>query len=231
MNARRHSPLMTAGSAAREASASTRLPCSRKRVAAQLLAPMLLAAASGGLDMTDVVRWTMTKKLDEAQALVDLLGRDGELARLSMRSYLDLEPRARDSAFSTVRTVLDAYEDPGVAEATKRWDIRPEHLLDGSSATLYLVAGSVDQGRLAPVFLSLIDELLRAALTRAAERRATTGDPLQADDGGLIARMLVLLDEAATIAPLPDLATLASTAGGEGVQLVTIYQDLSVDGT
>ena len=32
---------------------------------------------------------------------------------------------------------------------------------------------------------------------------------------------------AANIAPIPDLATLASTAGGEGIQLVTIYQDLS----
>lgn len=37
----------------------------------------------------------------------------------------------------------------------------------------------------------------------------------------------MLLDEAANIAPLPDLATLASTAGGEGVQLVTIFQALS----
>jgi type IV secretion system protein VirD4 len=38
---------------------------------------------------------------------------------------------------------------------------------------------------------------------------------------------MLLLDEAANIAPIPDLATLASTAGGEGVQLVTIYQDMS----
>jgi type IV secretion system protein VirD4 len=198
-----------------------------ERVAAQLLAPLLLAAATGGLDMSDVVRWTMTKKLDEPQALIDLLGREGEVAHLSLKSYLDLEPRARDSAFSTVRTVLDVFEDPGVAEATTRWDIRPEHLLDGSSATVYLVAGSVDQARLAPVFLALIDELLRNALTRAAERRAATGDPLIDGDDQSRPRLLVLLDEAANIAPLPDLATLASTAGGEGVQLVTIFQDLS----
>lgn len=36
-----------------------------------------------------------------------------------------------------------------------------------------------------------------------------------------------MLDEAANIAPIPNLATLASVAGGEGLQLVTIYQDLS----
>lgn len=198
-----------------------------ERVAAQLLAPMLLAASTGGLDMGDVVRWAMTKKLDEPQALIDLLGREGEVARLSLKSYLDLEPRARDSAFSTVRTVLDVYEDPGVVAATKAWDIRPGIFLDGSSTTLYLVAGSVEQARLAPVFLALMDELLRSALTRSASRRASTGHPLLGDDGQQVPRLLVLLDEAANIAPLPDLATLASTAGGEGVQLVTIYQDLS----
>jgi type IV secretion system protein VirD4 len=35
------------------------------------------------------------------------------------------------------------------------------------------------------------------------------------------------LDEAANIAPLPDLDALASTAAGHGVQLVTVWHDLA----
>ena len=36
-----------------------------------------------------------------------------------------------------------------------------------------------------------------------------------------------MLDEVANIAPLPDLDALASTAAGQGVQLVTVVQDLA----
>ncbi len=39
--------------------------------------------------------------------------------------------------------------------------------------------------------------------------------------------MLLVLDEAANIAPLPDLDQLASTAAGQGLQLVTVLQDLA----
>lgn len=198
-----------------------------ERVAAQLLAPMLLAASTGGLDMGDVVRWVMTQELEQERALLLLLGAEGEVALTSLQAYLELEPRARDSSFSTARTVLDAYEDPDVVQASCSWDITSERLLDGSSSTLYLVANASDQTRLAPVFLALLDELLRAAFLASAERRARSGHPLHHPDGTTAPRLLLLLDEAANIAPIPDLATLASTAGGEGVQLVTIYQDLS----
>ena len=198
-----------------------------ERVAAQLLAPMLLAASHGGLDMGDVVRWVMTKELEEVKSLLLLLDEEGEVALTSLQSYLDLEPRARDSSFSTARTVLDAYEDPDTVAASTSWEITPEWLLDGGSHTLYLVANASDQTRLAPVFLAQLDELLRSAFLAASERRARTGDPLGRPDGTQAPRLLLLLDEAANIAPIPDLATLASTAGGEGIQLVTIYQDLS----
>ena len=198
-----------------------------ERVAAQLLAPLLLAASTGGRDMADVVRWVMSKDLIEPKTLLELLDLEGEVALTSLQGYLDLEPRARDSAFSTARTVLDVYEDPDVVMATDGWDITPKRVLDGAHNTLYLVANATDQTRLAPLFLALLDELLRAAFAAAAERRSLTGSPTLLPEGDEAPRLLLLLDEAANIAPIPDLATLASTAGGEGVQLVTIYQDLS----
>jgi type IV secretory pathway TraG/TraD family ATPase VirD4 len=52
---------------------------------------------------------------------------------------------------------------------------------------------------------------------RAAHRRANEG----------LAALLVVLDEAANIAPLRDLDTVASTAAGQGIQLVSVFQDLA----
>lgn len=43
--------------------------------------------------------------------------------------------------------------------------------------------------------------------------------------GRLDPPLLLVLDEAANIAPLRDLAQIASTAAGLGIQLVTVWQD------
>jgi type IV secretion system protein VirD4 len=45
--------------------------------------------------------------------------------------------------------------------------------------------------------------------------------------GRLDPPLLLLLDEAANIAPLPDLDVVASTGPGQGVQLLTVLQDLA----
>src|SRR5439155_11649675 len=73
-----------------------------------------------------------------------------------------------------------------------------------------------DQRRLRPVFVALVQELLDAAYRiSSAERRPL--DPA----------LLVVLDEVANIAPIPDLDVLVSTASGHGIQFVTVLQDLA----
>jgi len=57
--------------------------------------------------------------------------------------------------------------------------------------------------------------VIEAAYERA-ERRGRALDP----------PLLVVLDEAANVAPIAELDVLASTAAGHGVQLVTVWQDL-----
>lgn len=192
-----------------------------QKVAAQLLAPLLHAAALSESTMGDVLQWIKSQDCDAALRALYLAGADAAVD--SVRATLKTEPRQRDSAFSTCRTVLDAYEDPAVLESSLTVDISAGQLLDGGSRTVYLVATAADQARLAPLFLALVDELTRAAFELAARRRAEAGTSVGPTDS----RLLLLLDEAANIAPLPNLASLASVAGGEGVQLVTIYQDLS----
>ena len=49
---------------------------------------------------------------------------------------------------------------------------------------------------------------------------ATVGRPLDPP-------LLVVLDEAAHIAPLPELDGLAATCASHGIQIVTIWQDLA----
>lgn len=88
-------------------------------------------------------------------------------------------------------------------------------LLSGAH-TLYVCAPAHDQRRLRGLFVALVQQVLHAAFAQVAR----TGKPLDPP-------LLVVLDEAANIAPLRDLDGLASTCAGHGVQLVTVWQDLA----
>jgi type IV secretory pathway TraG/TraD family ATPase VirD4 len=66
------------------------------------------------------------------------------------------------------------------------------------------------------VFCGLVASVVNAAVERVHQQDHPLDPPL-----------LVVLDEVANIAPLRDLDTLASTAAGMGIQLVTVCQDLA----
>jgi type IV secretion system protein VirD4 len=95
------------------------------------------------------------------------------------------------------------------------------------ASTLYLLGDHLSHARLAPVFLGLLDELTRAWFARAGDlmkRRGAIGDaPVLAPDE----RLLLVIDEAADIAPLPDLDKIAASGGSHGVVLMLCLQDLS----
>ena len=93
--------------------------------------------------------------------------------------------------------------------------VDPALLVEGPN-TLYLCAPAHDQKRLAPLFVSVVREVLEHVYDQVTR----TGRPLDPP-------LLVVLDEAANIAPLSDLDALASTAAGHGVQLVTVWHDLA----
>jgi type IV secretion system protein VirD4 len=62
--------------------------------------------------------------------------------------------------------------------------------------------------------------LLHTVISSAFELANRHGGPLDPP-------LLVVLDEAANIAPLRDLDSLASTAASHGIQLVSVFQDLA----
>ena len=95
-------------------------------------------------------------------------------------------------------------------------ELRAERLLDGGRHTAYLCAPAHEQRRLQPLFATLVQEIVAHAYDRTTE----TGKPLDPP-------LLLVLDECANIAPLRDLATLASTGAGQGIQLVSVFQDMA----
>jgi type IV secretion system protein VirD4 len=180
--------------------------------AAKLLAPLLLAAARGGRSMGEVVRWTNLQEAEEVRLLLELAGEPAALDALV--AGLSRDERIRSSIYTTLETVLAPYEDPVVAASADGSDIDPSVLLEGAH-TLYLCGPAHEQARVQGVFTALVDAVVHAAVIRA-DRLGPLDPPL-----------LVVLDEAANIAPLPDLDRLASTGAGMGIQLVTVCQDLS----
>jgi type IV secretion system protein VirD4 len=201
-------------SAARTRSPSTSDDDFWYAAAGKLIAPHLFAAAIGRRTMADVVRWLDAQEEEEVAGLLDRAG--VEEATAAANASWGRDERTRSSIYATAEMVLEAFADPAVLASSRTSDIEPERLVDGQASTLYLCAPSHEQERLRPVFSTLLSEVLIAAFSRAAR-----------DGRGLDPPLLIILDEAANIAPLRELDVLASTAAGHGVQLVTVWQDLA----
>jgi type IV secretion system protein VirD4 len=191
---------------------------------ARYLAPLLFAAASTQRTMVDVVRWV---DMDDQEQITEALGgelwshprtpdaRDERAAIETLEGIWRSDDRLRSSLVMTAALALKAYADPTVQECSREGELTASWLLDGTANTAYLCATVTDQARLRPLFVTLIDEITSEVYARAARSGGPIDPPL-----------LLVLDEAANIAPLRDLDQLASTGAGQGLQLVTVVQDL-----
>jgi type IV secretion system protein VirD4 len=187
------------------------------RAAEKLLAPLLYAAGSAGLTMTSVVRWLDEgPEASETEVLALLEGPEAEDAKRAYLATQNREERQRSSVYTTAEMALGAYADPIVAEETEAADYSPTALIDGGANTLYLCGPPHEQERLRTVFSTVVQELLAIVY----ETVSTTGKPLDPP-------LLLLLDEAANIAPIPNLDEIASTGAGQGIQLLSVFQDMA----
>ncbi|MGD1059717.1 MAG: type IV secretory system conjugative DNA transfer family protein [Solirubrobacteraceae bacterium] len=188
-----------------------------KPASARFLAPLLLAAAHGQLTMADVLSWIAALEEDQPTELLKDSASPGALAGLeALRSVWKADPRFRSNLTQTIATSLDAWHEPAIAAATAgESQISAQRLLAGTN-TLYLVAPAHEQRRLRGLFTALVADIAAGAF----ERSAQTGRPIDPP-------LLLALDEAANIAPLPNLDEIASSGPGQGVQLLTILQNIS----
>ncbi len=183
------------------------------QMAQKLLAPLFLGAA-GKIDgsMRDVVAWVDS---GEQTAVTELLLDLGEPdAHAAFQATCRREERTLSSVYATAEAVLAPFADPAVLASTDAHGIDPAELLTGRN-TLYVIAPAKDQERLAPVFAGLVEHVVDAAYARAA-----SGHPCDPS-------LLLVLDEAANTAPIRNLPQIAATAAGQGIQVVSVFQDLA----
>ncbi|MDP9442926.1 MAG: type IV secretory system conjugative DNA transfer family protein, partial [Actinomycetota bacterium] len=185
------------------------------------LAPLLFAAAHAGGGVRQVASWVDRR---ETKEVTELLGYLADVDALdAWAATCAREDRQRDSVYATAESILKAFASPSARAATdvvgadhdagRVIDVRR---LVAEGQTLYLVAPAHAQSRLRPLFEALVQAVLRAAQDAYAE----TGQPLDP-------ALLLMLDEAANIAPLRELATYASTGAGQGIQICSVWQDLA----
>jgi type IV secretion system protein VirD4 len=192
--------------------------------AEQRLAPLLFTAARTGAGMDAIVRWTYgqgARELDRAISELTGAADDEEdlegahAAYDALRAFEAQADRTRASIEATAQGLLRAYRFARVVRSARTCEIAPDPLLDGR-ATLYLIGDAKASKLLRPIFLSLLSEIV----DRAYERATLAG-------GRLALPLLLCLDEAGNVAPLPNLAEVASTAPSHNIQLVSIFHDLA----
>jgi type IV secretion system protein VirD4 len=181
--------------------------------AEKLIAPLLLAANLEKATMERVVAWIDEgpEACEAKVAPIHAVAGEERAARAFMATQ-NREERRRSSVYTTAETILSAFSDPRVAEETAGSDYTPEGLLSAAN-TLFLISPASEQERLRTVFSTVM-------LALVEERSTASGLPIDP-------YLLLLLDECANVAPFPGLAQTASTGAGQGIQLLTVFQDLA----
>ena len=182
--------------------------------AESLIACYLYAAANSGGTMRTVLQWIASHTNEHVEAILEELPSIDALA--FFRGVWKDDRKTLSNIFSTARLLVSAYLDPAVAASAERDDITTEGFFNGQRNTLYLVAPAANQDRLRVVFNMVVKQFVDAAYARVM----ATGRPLDTP-------LLIVIDELANIAPIPNLGQIASTAASQGIQLVSIVQDLA----
>lgn len=184
--------------------------------AGMLLAPLLHAAALGGLGIADVHGWVLRQDLNACGLLLE--EHQATIANDVLVGIAQTADKERSGIFSTAAGVLAAYN----AEGPRRVAAQPNFNADvfvGDAHTIYIVAPAHKQRLTAPLVVGLLEEIRHATYARAA-RIAARHFPPQFP-------VLFALDEAANIAPIHDLPAMISEAGGQGAHVMACFQDLS----
>ena len=168
-------------------------------LAVKLVAALFVQAVGHGGDVFDVAA-----AIDSREFSSFVVGGD-PTSRHVVQDFLGREPRTLDSVLTTAETMLLPWRlrQPLGAVAT---------VVDGAN-TLYLCSPRGEQRHYEPLFRGAI----RSVLERQQHRV----------DHGRAVRLMMVLDEAATVAALDELDQLAATVAGLEVTLVTVVQDFS----
>lgn len=169
-------------------------------LAVKSLGAIMTAIVSRGGTIFDVRAMIETRRFTTLRD--DVLGPDVDAIVASLEL---MEPRTQDAVCATMEAMLLPWQ---ISQPLAR----VRDVLDAEN-TLYLCAPRTDHRHYEGLFRGALRTVLDEQERRASEGRAP--------------RLLVVLDEAASIAPLEDLDQIAATVSGLNVTLVTVFQDFA----
>jgi len=179
----------------------------------------LHAAALTGRPARELLAWT-SRPTDPTP--VRILRGEGDAApgwAEELAAQAAAHPQQRDNVWSGVRRAFDCLADPRVLDACSPVgddEFDPARFI-AASGTLYLLGDGDSQLSVAPLITALLEDVLGVARRTAAHGAGGRLDP----------PLLLLLDEAANIAPIPSLPHLLADGGGTGITTVAVLQSLA----
>jgi type IV secretion system protein VirD4 len=169
-------------------------------LATKLVASLLVLAGQRSLSIFDVA--AVIERRDFQGWLTKAVA--SEVSQL-LETFLDHEPKTLDGVVTTAETMLLPWRF--------RQPLASVRSVVAGANTLYLCSPRNEQMHYEPLF--------RGALRMVLEEQHRLVDQ------GTQRRLLVVLDEAATVASLDELDQLAATVSGLDVTLVTVVQDFA----
>ncbi len=138
---------------------------------------------------------------------------------LAARAMLNKEEKERNSVLSTAKTKLSLYTEPIVARNTSRSDFRVNDLMSHEKpVSLYMVIPPSDKARLRPLIrLFITFLLLRLTSSMAFEEGKSVKEYRH--------RLLLLIDELASLKKLEQLQDGLSYIAGYGITAFLFVQD------
>jgi type IV secretory pathway TraG/TraD family ATPase VirD4 len=176
-----------------------------------LLSPLLYAAHLMEGSIEDVMRWTHHHDL--GPSLEVLAGSEDPIAADALIGIQRTDSRERSSIFSTTAGVLSAYKSRGARQTATDPNFDPDAFVH-SSDTIYVTAPDHKQRACEPLVVGLVEQIRHRIYHHAA--LGTQG----------LYRAVFILDEFGNVIKLPNILELASQAGGQGLDLVIVIQDL-----
>jgi type IV secretory pathway TraG/TraD family ATPase VirD4 len=193
-----------------------------------LLSTYLLAAALADGQMSDIVSWadrdTDSSPVDVIRAFAtDLDAGHVQAALMSsaaqLKAAIAQDPRYKAGVTGQVLQTLEPFRIPRIAEMC---DVSIAESFDpddfvSSSGTIWMLGSDSQQRQAAGVCTALTAAIAESA--REAARRSA--------HGRLRPPLLLALDEAVNVAPIPRLDQLLSTGGGSGLQTIVVLQSMA----
>lgn len=184
-----------------------------ERRATDVMTAYLLAAGLSGATIDEFVGWCQNDRDTEAATILRH-SRQFAAVRRTLQQAQSVVDETRSGIWETLRDAIACLTDPDVAlNSLPRIDedsFDPETFVR-SGGSLYVIGSEDDAAQQAPLITAFVQEILDTA------RRLALADSSETGHERLTPPFTAVLDEIASICPLPDLPDTLSDSAGRGV--------------